>query len=34
MPKYFTKIQAASNQVLFLSDYRFLEFAITISDPI
>lgn len=34
MPKYFTKIQAASNQFLFLSDYQFLEFAITISDPI
>lgn len=34
MPKYFTKIQAASNQFLFFSDYQFSEIVITISGPI
>lgn len=34
MPKCFIKIQAASNQVLFLSDYQFSEIEIAICGPI
>lgn len=34
MPKCFIKIQAASNQVFFLSDYQFSEIEIAISGPI